>query len=439
MMQSVSSPGAVGRRAPARRSTAAVRALFAVVFIVSLTAALPGASAASPSWGPAVRGSYLPTPDADLSLLHFTAGYRFDPVAGEPHFSAEQALPEPEGDARGYYLVQGYPPLAPDFRQFLADPGATPLRYHPQSAFIVHVDRATADALRALPEVRWVGVYQPAYRVSPLLDTSAGARREVLVQLFDDADVNLVAARLVGLGAAITTTSVTEWNLRIIAMLDGDRLAEAARTDGVDWIERWEMMYPDNHNAQWVIQTNENGNRRVWDLGLTGAGQIVSLHDTGIHTDHCMFNDPAVPITAPGDYPTHRKVIAYDLVFGTFGDNDGHGTHTSCTFAGNDESEVNTRDGMAKDARIFFTDGGVTAGGGIYTPVDLNDLFIISYTGNSAGAARITSNSWGGGGFGTYTSRSADVDEFMWNHPDYLCLFSDGNDGPTAVPPTTAA
>lgn len=43
--------------------------------------------------------------------------------------------------------------------------------------------------------------------------------------------------------------------------------------------------------------------------------------------------------------------------------------------------------------------------------------------------ARIHSNSWGGSS-DAYTSNSAEIDSFVFNHPDCLVLFAAGNDGP---------
>jgi hypothetical protein len=62
------------------------------------------------------------------------------------------------------------------------------------------------------------------------------------------------------------------------------------------------------------------------------------------------------------------------------------------------------------------------------------------YTGNSGGAARISSNSWGNSNSGVYDVESMASDQFMWNHPDFLLFFADGNDGQanTVGSPATA-
>src|SRR5439155_17228064 len=66
-------------------------------------------------------------------------------------------------------------------------------------------------------------------------------------------------------------------------------------------------------------------------------------------------------------------------------------------------------------------------GTSLVPPADLNDLFQPSYTGNAGGKARISTNSWGSAVNGAYTLDSYNVDQFTWNHPDYLIFFANGN------------
>src|SRR6185503_18145053 len=88
-------------------------------------------------------------------------------------------------------------------------------------------------------------------------------------------------------------------------------------------------------------------------------------------------------------------------------------------------------DGMAKEAKLFFMDiSGATLLNGVSPFTDLNDLFLPPYVGNAGGAARLASNSWGGDTNGAYTLMCLNVDQFMWNHPDFLIVFANGNAGP---------
>ncbi|MBZ0267557.1 S8 family serine peptidase, partial [bacterium] len=204
----------------------------------------------------------------------------------------------------------------------------------------------------------------------------------------------------------------------------------------VQWIEPRPLFTTDNSSVQWVDQTNINGNRKIWDNGIDGTGQVVMVGDSGIRTSHNMFRDGSTSITSFGDYPTHRKVIAYarglQSTNVTFGDASGaayHGTHTCGTFFGNDSPWASSAlDGIAKGAKVYFVDcGGST--NSIYSPGDLNEYFGPSYLGNAGGAARVSSNSWGASTGGAYTISCMTTDQFMWDHKDYLICFSNGNSG----------
>jgi serine protease AprX len=59
-------------------------------------------------------------------------------------------------------------------------------------------------------------------------------------------------------------------------------------------------------------------------------------------------------------------------------------------------------------------------------PVDLNDLFIKPYQNDNA---RVHTNSWGAPVAGAYNANSEEVDEFVYNHRDFVICFAAGNEG----------
>ncbi len=145
----------------------------------------------------------------------------------------------------------------------------------------------------------------------------------------------------------------------------------------------------------------------------------------------------------------------------------GHGSHTSGTAAGEWLTGIvlptwgipttpgyDFYEGNAFGAKLVFQDLGRQDSPYIYGPPDLNDptpagiVNGVPFPGTvglfpqaMADGAFIHSNSWGGGAFGDYNSYSRDIDEMMWANPNFLVIFSNGNDGPGAVtitPPATA-
>ncbi|MCK5548447.1 MAG: S8 family serine peptidase, partial [Thermoplasmata archaeon] len=248
----------------------------------------------------------------------------------------------------------------------------------------------------------------------------------------------------------------------------------AATLKEVSYVEPIYEMSTQNANMQWVLQTNINGNRKIWDQGLNGSGQIITYADTGLDYDHRMFRESAGTIVTGDIYnvtdPSRRKLIRYQPMAQWYVDNgidrdgdgipeteedpngdgileaysdswvsiatSGHGTMVSGTGAGRDDDSGGTsgHDGGAKGAKIYLQDIGSVyqnpqVGGAwddqlTWIPDDYYWLFIDSYLNGS----RIHSNSWGAQN-SDYDLEAMMVDEFMWDHQDFLILFSNGNGG----------
>ncbi|MEO0206869.1 MAG: S8 family serine peptidase, partial [candidate division WOR-3 bacterium] len=228
----------------------------------------------------------------------------------------------------------------------------------------------------------------------------------------------------------------------IDAVVDLSRIDEIARITGVHWIQLWTEPTLANNNCQWVTQTGwrnsvppDPGARRIWFAGVLGSGVVLCSSDTGIHTAHYQFYDSAYPITAPGVFPNHRKVVGYKVYYNAaFGDVGGggywHGTHVNCTVAGNDTLlGTSAYDGMSKQARIYFCDIG-NASGGLVVSTDLTPMYDTIYLGRGLGYNILQhSGSWGwSNSSGVYLLQDASTDAYIYAHPNFLNLYAAGNE-----------
>lgn len=172
-----------------------------------------------------------------------------------------------------------------------------------------------------------------------------------------------------------------------------------------------------------------NASGFVSPLGLTGAGQIVAIADSGLDTGNMNELHPDLRST-PGAMP--KVVLLRSLTAREVPDDpDGHGTHMAATIAGTGAASDGRFRGLAPEASIYFQSI-LNLAGEPELPADLADLFYPAY---SAGA-RIHVNGWGGGG-NTYGDSSAQIDGFVRDYFDFLPIFGVGNSGPAAGTITT--
>jgi len=389
-----------------------------------------------------VRGGtihqFTPSPRSDADMIYFSNGITIDVTQGAPMLPDHLMVDETE-----YFLVHCSGAVTEEQLEAITSAGGAVYSYLPHYTFIVRMSEATRQQVTGFDFVDWTGSYHPAYKISSQDEFSVlTGIRKITILLYPDAALDAVAGFLVDHGAVITDIAETKWDKLINCEIDLVHLPGIAKLDAVNWIEPWHQMELHNDDVQWIVQTGTMNNRRIWDMGITGEGELLSTCDSGMRTSHYAFrNTTSGWITTWGDYPTHRKIIAYHPAntygsgYADFGDESGnyyHGSHTGGTACGNDDIMGNPYafDGVAIDSRIYFLDGG-GAFGGIYLYPNLNDLFDLPYTGNAAGSVKLMSNSWGNSVNGAYTANAAQVDQFMWDHPDFLVFFSNGNDGPS--------
>ena len=340
-------------------------------------------------------------------------------------------------DEDGYYIVQfkGYTKY--EWKQALGASGAVLYDYVPNNAFIARMNSSVRSQVEALDSVQWVGLYQPGYRISPALsaviDSQGIATENITVLLFDARDNERVLSEITGFGGEIVNNSGN----RIRVSIAGAKIPDISQINGVSWIEKYVPPVLMND-----VAANITGAYPVRNThGLTGAGQIVAVADTGLDTGN--------PATIHPDVRGRIEAIhAWWSAYGDngAGDNNGHGTHVTGSIVGNGSQSNGTYAGIAPEARLVFQamqydgPGPLLDTGGLYFPVNLSSLFQEAYN----DGAKIHSNSWGSGDpslYGSYTSDSQFVDSFIWNNRDMLIVFAAGNAGSgdnTVTPPATA-
>jgi subtilisin-like proprotein convertase family protein len=335
----------------------------------------------------------------------------------------------------------------------------TPL---PGNAYLVSIPAADATTLTRIPRVDWATPYLPQNKIAPeIASLTSGAETSdekviVLVHLFADADVRAFAKELTTAGLQVDGARAGSRFGRIVMRMTPAQVAShragLAEREEVFWIERRHRRVLTSDETVWVVQSGLDGGMTtpIFDQGLYGDGQIAAVLDTGIDADDCHFSDGTLglPPTNTGGGTTvdlnQRKVIAVDFLDPsedpadpTHWDTHGHGSHVAGIAAGDDlaNGTHDGYDGMAPGAKLVIQDAGYQADDcgdlpGLGCPVtDLIPIFQQAYD----QGARFHNNSWNDNENAEiqnrYTDASQDVDEFMWQNPDFLIMFGAGNQG----------
>ena len=361
------------------------------------------------------------------------AGSDFAPLSGA---TVEEKVPSP-GE---YYLVQFDGPVSDRHRGLLEDAGASVFDYVPEFAFIVKMGPKIKAVVEELEPVRWVGPYRPEYRMDErIMKRPAGpagrvsAPEEFIITVFKGEDFEGIAREIERLEGEVLDSSENSFRIKARIRIAPERIEEISEMDGVKWMEpapRWTLF---NDIAAGIMDVPPV--RDYYDL--RGSGQIVGVADTGLDKGQTM------PSELHDDFEDGRGGSRVLYLFDRAGDgaddvNSGHGTHVSGSVLGNglrsgsdpvNQFYQDTYAGMAPEAGLVFQaveDNATGALSGL--PTDLGELFRQAYQAN----ARIHTNSWGADVEGAYTSDSEDVDQFTWEHQDFLVLFAAGNSGEDA-------
>ncbi len=382
-------------------------------------------------------GSCTPEPYAQAPIVRFANGTSID----------TRITPLPESGSRleagTCWLVHLTGPVRPEWLAELRRLGANPVCYIAYQTLVCRPWRdALATDFRNLKFVDWLGPYPALAKLAPeLLPPAPGSSLLTpqsslfVLSVWPDEDPNSVAAAIATAGGEV----INIINRSVRFRLDASRVSELAKLEPVAWIQECSPARRFNSDVQWVMQIgwrperpDEPTGHRIWAHGIRGQNMVVGLFDSGITTEHDMFIDPAVPVTGPGLFPEHRKLVAYKLYEGAaFGDaGNFHGSTVAGTLCGNDSIAGNASklDGVAPDCRIYFVDEGDAYGFDVFD-VDFTALLdSVRLSNGVCPPVRQVS-----GSFGTeeslsyYRLEESSLDEVCWEDKQFLVVWAAAN------------
>jgi hypothetical protein len=212
----------------------------------------------------------------------------------------------PETVERGYYFVQFTGLVTSEMRAQATQAGADLLEYVPENAFIARMDAAARERVGELPDVQSVNIFQPAMRLSKRLTRVMTGAEETRVQpttprtqltgpeptpteptplqltvmVFRGEDLQAIQQTIERAGGTVLQAVEGPRQSKLLVTIPRENALDIAQINGVRWIE--EFTLPSQHNdvSRGVLNVPP-----VWSThGLTGAGQIIGVSDTGLDT-----------------------------------------------------------------------------------------------------------------------------------------------------------
>jgi hypothetical protein len=469
---------------------------------IMATASQSGAPAAAgigtePGMGGRVPGLLPSLTAKGTGLIRLQVG-AFDPLSG--------ALPVPPGiglvndtalpgGVEQHWLTQVRDGRFAEVRTAVEAAGAKVVGNVPDATYMVRATPAQRLQIAASPAVRWMGLFQPAWKVPaavngyPGLLQLSGRQTYLVFGYRDDPAVSAIGAAL----ATRSSMHVVEDD-RVVVAVEGSAadIPAIAAMPQVQWVTMPPTVRFQNANARWVIDTGERDVLAITKF-LTGAGQVAAVADTALaYTQnsagraHEAFRDcnsqfvckvadytQAEPGNSPAELANvvhnnasspHRKMVAYfDLgKTGVDGDDPStHGTHVAGSVTGDAGvvGQPNGDDGMAPGARLVQQNingpGGTLQTPGDNLPVgvlpfDYYELFRQAYRPSNPASvpqgynaadyanynpledARTHNNSYGLTVPVADIGQAAVIDQFVWEHEDMNIVIAAGNAGPAA-------
>ncbi|MBI3414412.1 MAG: S8 family serine peptidase [Verrucomicrobia bacterium] len=332
----------------------------------------------------------------------------FIETAGVPPLNVPKHLRAPEDP--GSYIVQAKGNLDDTFRSNLRQAGATIVSYIPNNAYLVRMDGAGARQIAQSPRTQAVLPYEPYYKLDEQLLAVAvdqkflpAAARLIVTSFPDDAGETLAAVRK--LGAEVIGEDRSPFGPQLIIQPAADSLVALANLSSVQGLETFHQRAPLNDHARVRVGVSPDTFSTATNnyLGLTGAGVLVNINDTGVDQTHPDLTG---------------RVTASDPQ--TLQDFDGHGTHVAGTIASSGKSSATVTNAQGSLTNADFR--GLAPAAKLFAlPIDLNTGPLVSDSFLQEAAAGenqrqfparplISNNSWGYPAVNDYNSSAASYD-----------------------------
>ncbi len=274
-----------------------------------------GDAPAATHYAISLGGGVFSPPRAASYRLHLRHG-SFEPRAAAPAPPIEPGF-EAAGDTNLYIVQFATQPLEA-YRAELRHAGATVHSFLPRQSHVVRMDPDVVDVVAAMPFVRWVGAFHPAYRLETpyLRDAARGDRlfdtRKFNIMVFEPGmtQKEAVAAHIRAIGGSVDRVHAGKRLLE--ATLTPTQLFRVVRWDEVMFADTWSPGEIDMDLARAIggadfLETVPGG--------YDGSGVRGEVLDQGFNLSHVDFASRPLILHTPVDAHFHGASTS-GIVFG---------------------------------------------------------------------------------------------------------------------------
>jgi len=315
----------------------------------------------------------------------------FDPLNGEPSVNSLVAA----GSDTHLFIVQFVTQPLQEYRDAITALGGTIRHYIAQYAHLVEMSDAVRAQVAALPYVRWVGYYQPAYRLEEFMVNNLNYADQMYplqrynIQVLAVEQKAIVANRIKGIGGTVNSPDAGKFLIE--ATLTPTQLFSVIRWDEVLFVDQWSPYESDMDNAREI----GGANYIEAVAGYNGSGVRGEVFDAGFNLQHVDFQS--------------RPLIQH----GTTG-SDSHGASTSGIVFGDGTGNSKAR-GMLPAGQGIVGDYNYIGLEGVsryaHTGEEVQDPYNCVFETASVGSSQVTQ----------YTTVSADTDTALFDFDIVHC------------------
>jgi serine protease AprX len=305
------------------------------------------------------------------------------------------------------FLVQFHTTPDQKIREEITGAGGTVERFLTDNTFVVRMDGRTRRWVQVRPYTRWIGAYEPAYRMSEAVraEVMAASRSDLPVRYSIEVmrrgmdQQQAIADMVRGNGGIVEVFTPDQQRMEVTVM--PAQLLEIAKRNEVNFIDHWGGPMGEDMN---LMRQVGGAVPVLSNAGFLGQGVRGHVFDSGCITGHVEW----------GGQPP--------LVLNTI----GSASHGTACYGINFAVGVNAQaTGLLpqREQGIFTLGSGTTQFGGSVSRLTINTmatdaggLYRSVFQTSSVGSTRVT----------TYTTISAEVDDYLWR-VDYLSCQSQSN------------